>query len=82
MIRQIERRLSQLEHRTQIAAKSSIRVVSRCVVGRANLATSKCWRTRCKSGALIELVQLDGGMEGLSDSDLDRFVASFPIEAA
>ncbi|MEP7353988.1 MAG: hypothetical protein ABI824_12220 [Acidobacteriota bacterium] len=80
MIRRIERRLSQLEHQTQAAAKASIRVVSRCVVGRANLATSKCWRTRCNNGALIELVQLDGGMEGLSQNELDRFVASFPIE--
>jgi hypothetical protein len=31
------------------------------------------------NGLLTEIVELDGSDEGLSDAELDRFVASFPI---
>jgi hypothetical protein len=35
-----------------------------------------------RNGLLIEVVELDGGREDLADEDLDRFIASFPVEAA
>jgi hypothetical protein len=34
------------------------------------------------NGLLNEIVRLDGSREELSRKDLDRFVASFPVEAA
>jgi hypothetical protein len=33
------------------------------------------------NGLLTEIVELDGSDEGLSDEDLDRFVASFTVQA-
>jgi hypothetical protein len=55
----------------------------RLVVSRAgplSLERSKCTRTLASSGALIEVVRFDGYREGLSDSELARFVDTFPVE--
>jgi hypothetical protein len=35
-----------------------------------------------RNGLLIEVVELDGGREGLTDEDLDRFITCFPVDAA
>jgi hypothetical protein len=47
--------------------------------GPANLANSTCTR-RLSNGVLMEVVQLDGSREGVTDEELDRFVQSFPIQ--
>jgi hypothetical protein len=47
---------------------------------RVNLATSTCRRTRSADGLLIELVELDGCPDSMTDAELDAFVESFPIE--
>ncbi len=57
-----------------------VRVVVRGVCGPPNLATSTCTRTLGANGALTELVHLNGGRDGLSDQDLERFLESFPIQ--
>jgi hypothetical protein len=50
-----------------------------CDLGRTlNLEKSKCTRT-LGNGWLTELVDLDGDGTQLSDEELERFVASFPI---
>lgn len=47
----------------------------------ANLANAKCMR-RISNGVLMELVQLDGHRDELSEEQLKTFVESFPIERA
>lgn len=56
-------------------------MVIQSVYGPANLANSTCTRRIDAKGALTEIVHLDGGREGLSDGDLEAFIASFPVEA-
>jgi hypothetical protein len=41
-----------------------------------------CRRTLNGNGLLTEIVELDGSRKELSREDLDRFVASFAVEAA
>ena len=57
-------------------------MVVRCVCGAPSLETSKCKRILDRNGLLTEIVELDGGRDGLSDVDLDRFIATFPVVAA
>jgi len=61
--------------------RRTVRVVVQAICGPTNLANSECTRTICADGTLSEYVQLDGSSEELSDDDLERFVASFPIES-
>jgi hypothetical protein len=75
------RRLERLERQVPDKGSEVFRVLIRCVVGPPNLATSKCFRTLGPNGVVTELIELDGGLDGLSYEDLDRFVATFPIEA-
>jgi hypothetical protein len=47
-----------------------------------SLEGSKCSRTLCPNGTLIEVVRFDRcrpGRERLSEEALDRFVESFPV---
>jgi hypothetical protein len=44
-----------------------------------SLATSRCIRTLCTNGTLIEVVRLDGIRGELSDDALDQFVSGFPV---
>ncbi len=50
------------------------------VCGSTNLANSTCKRMLCSNGTLMEMISLDGDRQGISDEQIDRFVASFPIE--
>ena len=77
-----KKRIERRERQTGAEDAKVLRVVMRCVVGRANLANSQCRRTLGPNGTLLEFVQLDGGRDGLSDEQLDQFVESFPIETA
>ena len=45
-----------------------------------NLATSRCTRTLSPDGFLMEVVRLDGIRTGLGEEELERFVASFPVQ--
>jgi|HubBroStandDraft_4_1064222.scaffolds.fasta_scaffold156760_2 hypothetical protein len=80
------RRLRRLEALSTLTAdgrpRETLRVVVRCVCGPSRLETSKCTRMLGRNGLLIEVVELDGGLEGLTDEDLARFITSFPVEAA
>jgi hypothetical protein len=69
---------------TQLSGKpkSSLRIiVARGESGAANLATSTCTRRLNNAGGLIEIVDLDGADSGISEEELERFIAGFPIEA-
>jgi hypothetical protein len=83
----IVRRVGRLEDRfqTQLSGKpkSSLRIiVTRGESGTANLATLTCTRRLNNTGGLIEIVDLDGDDSGISEEELDQFIASFPIEGA
>jgi hypothetical protein len=84
-MRAITRRLRRLEARSPLTAtgtpRQTIRVVIRGVFGAPKLETSKCTRMLGRNGQLIEVVELDGSREGLTDEDLDRFITSFPVES-
>jgi hypothetical protein len=50
--------------------------------GACALANSTCKRTLGANGSLTEIVELDGSGEHLTDEDLEKFIASFPIETS
>ncbi len=79
-------RVSRLEERyeAQLSADKPVRVFVTYAGKDADLATSTCQRYLRDGihGILTEIVQLDGGMDHLSDEDIEKFVASFPIKAA
>jgi hypothetical protein len=45
------------------------------------LKHSTCHRSLDAAGFLIEIVDLDGSGQGLSESELSRFVARFPVRS-
>ena len=47
---------------------------------KVNLANSTCKRTRRADGLLIELVELEGCLESMTDAEFEAWVDSFPIE--
>jgi hypothetical protein len=59
-----------------------LRLVIGSVCGSPNLTTSTCTRTLGPDGPLTEVVQLNGGRDGLNDEDLERFIERFPIQRA
>ena len=82
----IVRRVGRLEDRfqTQLSgrSKSSLRIiVTRAGSEPANLATSTCTRY-VRDGVLTEVVDLDGARGSISDEELEKFIASFPIHSA
>ena len=66
--------------------KKQLPVIVSAYVGTADLHFSTCRRTLCPDGTLLEYVQFQdehGNMasrKGLSDEELHRWIASFPIE--
>ncbi len=76
----LKRRLQLLERPRSGAVQKRLLLVVSGVCGSLNLATSTCTRTLWPSGGLMEVVQLDGSQDNLSNEDLERFIASFPIQ--
>jgi hypothetical protein len=67
---------------TQLSGKrkSGLRIiVTRAGSGAANLATSTCTRY-VRDGVLTEVVDLDGDGARIGSDELERFIASFPID--
>ena len=75
-------RLNELEQRREAATGETFRLVVRPVVWPTDLAKSTCKRTLCADGSLWEIVHLNGSSSDLSDGELERFIATFPIERA
>ena len=80
----IVRRVGRLEDRfqTQLSGKpkSNLRIIVTRAGSGANLATSTCTRRLNNTGGLIEIVDLDGDDSGISEEELEQFIASFPID--
>jgi len=73
-------RIENLERRRSEVSSRPFRVIVCDCLGPANLAKSTCTRRLGPNGALIEIVNLEGDLEGLTHEDLERFIASFPVE--
>jgi len=72
--------------RGALPLKDQLRVVMTGVVRGIDLQTSTCRRTLHRNGFLWEFVELKDAAgelasnEGLSEADLNRWIATFPIE--
>jgi hypothetical protein len=79
----IERRIARLENQRHGNGKPEIlRLVVSSIGESLNLSTSRCTRTRNSNNSITEFVELDGSREELTDEELQRFVARFPIQNA
>ena len=76
------RRLEALECARNVAVKTPLRVIVGGCFGVPDLATSTCWRTRSSNGQLIEYVRLEGCTDEISEEELERWIANFPIETS
>ena len=80
MKRHLDARLGKLEEVLRVAGPTDRwRVIIRRTCGPSNLRNSRCTRTLLPNGLLLDVVHLDGGRDGLSNDDLERFIAGFPI---
>jgi len=82
----IVRRVGRLEDRYAINSSGKVKVALRILVSLpwkapANLATSTCTRMLNAAGGVIETVKLDGDEASISEEELEKFIASFPIAA-
>ena len=77
----LKARLKKLERQRSLAAQEPFRVVVSHAGERFDLAKATCARTIMPDGRLMELVQLNGSREGLSEEDLERFIQSHPVES-
>jgi len=76
-----ESRLKALERiRKELEGKHMRVVWTGSVSFKVNLANSTCKRTRRADGLLMEMVELDGDPDSMTDAEFDAWVASFPIE--
>ena len=74
-------RLKALEQRRR-ASNKRFRIVASTSGVPLNLANSTCKRTLEANGLLTEIVDLDGSDQGLTDENLERFIAGHPVEAS
>jgi len=82
----ILRRVGRLEERFAINSSGDPKVALRILVSLpwkspASLATSTCTRMLNTAGGVIETVKLDGDAASISEKELEKFIARFPIEA-
>jgi hypothetical protein len=66
---------------SQPSLKKPFRLLIRSVCGSANLATSTCERRLGRDGQLAEIIHLDGDGDDITDEQLEKWIASFPIES-
>jgi hypothetical protein len=80
MIAMQRRRLAKLEARlAPPEPKTGLRVVFSAIAKPLSLATSECKRWLCADGTITEYVRLDGDCKDISEAELERFIASFPV---
>jgi len=77
----LKRRLVVLECARSLAVKTPLRVIVGACFGAPDLATSKCM-TRSPNGQLIEYVHLEGCADDISEKELEKWIASFPIDTS
>ena len=77
----LRRRIKALESRTPKTTEP-YRVILCWTSGDTDLTRSTCRRYYSSDGVLNEFVRFWGSGKDLSAQDLERFIASFPIEPA
>ena len=78
----LERRIERLEKTRDAENVGGMRVVISACGRPLNLAGSTCERRLRADGSVTEMVRLDGSRDGITDHELDRFVAGFPLSGS
>jgi len=73
-------RLEKLERHRRQVERGRLRVVVSRAGKPFDIATATCTRTLMADGGLIEIVNVNGSGDDLSDEELERFIQSHPIE--
>ena len=76
----LKARLQKLERQQSKVSREPFRVIVSRAGEPLDLAKATCTRTLWPNGQLMEVVNLNGSRDGLTDEDLERFIQSFPIE--
>jgi len=76
----LKARLKTIERQRMHVSREPFRLVTSHAGEPLDLSKATCTRTVWPDGQLMELVNLHGSNDGLSDEDLERFIQSFPIE--
>lgn len=76
----LKARLQKLERQHSQAESGRFRVIVSRVGEPFDLATATCSRTLMADGGLLEIVNVNGSGNDLSDEELETFIQSFPIE--
>ncbi|MGA2186400.1 MAG: hypothetical protein ABSH47_25575 [Bryobacteraceae bacterium] len=85
-MRTVIKRLARLEDQfvpPDQKARKCFRLIVCRYGAKTSLENATCKRTLCPDGTVMELVELNGSYEGshsVTAEELDRWVASFPIE--
>jgi hypothetical protein len=81
MMQQYKRRVEQLEALAAAVKerKQGWRLIISCPTYPLDWEQSTCNRTRGQDGAVYEYVIVHGGLDGVSDEELDKWIESFPI---
>jgi hypothetical protein len=79
----VQKRVGRLEDRLETALSGKPRIHLRVLVNDfapgVDLDKSSCRRTLNDAGGLIEIVNLAGSADAISQTELENFIASFPI---
>jgi hypothetical protein len=62
-----------------VQSQKRIQLIFACPEGPLNLEESRCFRSACPDGTIIEVVELTGNSAELSESELEKFILSHPI---
>ena len=78
----LKSRLQKLERQRSQVECGRFRVVVSRVGEPFSLATARCTRTLMADGGLLEIVNVNGSGNDLSDEELEKFIQSHPIEVS
>ena len=76
----LKTRLKKLERDRSRVSREPFRVIVSHAGKPSDLSKATCKRTLWPDGRLMEVVNLHGSDDGLSEEDLEKFIESHPIE--
>ena len=76
----LKARLQKLERHHSDIERGRFRMIVSQAGKPFDLAKATCTRTLMPDGGLMEIVNVDGSGQDLSDEELERFIQSHPIE--
>lgn len=63
-----------------VQSQKRIQLIFACPEEPLNLEESRCFRSACPDGTILEVVELAGNSAELSESELEKFILSHPID--